>query len=54
MVSRYTAFRCPEDPLTLAKVKAKGACRSLSNYLVCLIEKGVEGMELSKSAKRKG
>ena len=40
--SKYTAFRCPEDLLELAKVKAKKDRRSLSNYIITLIEKDVQ------------
>jgi hypothetical protein len=42
--SKYTAFRCPEDLLELAKVKAKKDRRSLSNYIITLIEKDVQDM----------
>lgn len=42
-MSKYTAFRCPEDLLELAKVKAKKDRRSLSNYIITLIEKDVCG-----------
>ena len=53
--SKYTAFRCPEDLLELAKVKAKKDRRSLSNYIITLIEKDVQDMppvEEVKPAKR--
>ena len=40
--TRYTAFRCPEDLLELAKIKAKKDRRSLSNYIIMLIAKDVE------------
>lgn len=43
-MSKYTAFRCPEDLLELAKVKAKKDRRSLSNYIITLIEKDVRDM----------
>jgi hypothetical protein len=43
-MSKYTAFRCPEDLLELAKVKAKRDRRSLSNYIITLIEKDVKDM----------
>ena len=43
-MSKYTAFRCPEDLLELAKVKAKKDRRSLSNYIITLIEKDVKDM----------
>lgn len=39
--SRYTAFRCPQDLLAKAKVKAKKDRRSVSNYIITLIEKDV-------------
>ena len=42
IMSKYTAFRCPEDLLELAKVKAKKDRRSLSNYIITLIEKDVK------------
>jgi predicted HicB family RNase H-like nuclease len=42
VMSKYTAFRCPEDLLELAKVKAKRDRRSLSNYIITLIEKDVQ------------
>lgn len=41
-MSKYTAFRCPEDLLELAKTKAKQDRRSLSNYIITLIEKDVK------------
>jgi len=41
-MSKYTAFRCPEDLLVKAKAKAKADRRSLSNYLITLIEKDVK------------
>ena len=41
-MSKYTAFRCPEDLLELAKVKAKKDRRSLSNYIITLIERDVQ------------
>lgn len=44
-MSKYTAFRCPEDLLELAKIKAKKDRRSLSNYIITLIEKDVRDME---------
>lgn len=56
-MSKYTAFRCPEDLLELAKVKAKKDRRSLSNYIITLIEKDVKEMappeEPTKSAQKK-
>ena len=53
-MTKYTAFRCPEDLLEKAKVKAQRDRRSLSNYLITLIEKDVADMEdlpLKKSAR---
>ena len=41
-MSKYTAFRCPEDLLELAKIKARRDRRSLSNYIITLIEKDVK------------
>ena len=56
-MSKYTAFRCPEDLLELAKVKAKKDRRSLSNYIITLIEKDVQDMlpedEALRNAKRR-
>jgi len=40
-MSHYTAFRCPDDLLPKAKVKAAADRRSLSNYIITLIEKDV-------------
>jgi hypothetical protein len=42
-MTRYTAFRCPEDLLEKAKAKARRDRRSLSNYIITLIEKDVNG-----------
>jgi hypothetical protein len=44
-MTKYTAFRCPEDLLERAKAKAHGDRRSLSNYIITLIEKDVGGQE---------
>lgn len=41
-MSKYTAFRCPEDLLELAKLKARKDRRSLSNYIITLIERDVQ------------
>ena len=51
-MSKYTAFRCPEDLLELAKVKAKKDRRSLSNYIITLIEKDVQDMIPEEEATR--
>jgi hypothetical protein len=54
-MSKYTAFRCPEDLLELAKVKAKKDRRSLSNYIITLIEKDVcDGSAVLASPKAEG
>jgi predicted HicB family RNase H-like nuclease len=50
-MSKYTAFRCPEDLLELAKVKAKKDRRSLSNYIITLIEKDVREMTVEEEAR---
>lgn len=42
-MSKYTAFRCPEELLDKAKAKAQRDRRSLSNYLITLIERDVAG-----------
>ena len=52
-MSKYTAFRCPEDLLELAKVKAKKDRRSLSNYIITLIEKDVQS-ELTAAEEARG
>lgn len=57
-MSKYTAFRCPEDLLELAKAKARKDRRSLSNYIITLIERDVreivhEEMEKNGSRDRK-
>jgi len=44
MSSKYTAFRCPEDLLEKAKLRAKRERRSLSNYLITLIDKDVASL----------
>jgi len=41
--SIYTAFRCPNDLLEKAKVKAKSQRRSLSNYIICSIQGDLDG-----------
>ena len=51
-MSKYTAFRCPEDLLELAKVRAKKDRRSLSNYIITLIEKDVTDTDLKDAAAR--
>lgn len=41
-MTKYTAFRCPIDLLEKAKIKANQNRRSLSNYLVTIIEDDVK------------
>jgi hypothetical protein len=41
-MTKYTAFRCPIDLLEKAKIKASQNRRSLSNYLVTIIEDDVK------------
>ena len=50
MNSKYTAFRCPEDLLRKAKLRAKRDRRSLSNYLITLIDRDVAGMDENAAA----
>jgi hypothetical protein len=52
-MSKYTAFRCPEDLLELAKIKAKKDRRSLSNYIITLIEKDVQDEATASDEKNK-
>lgn len=49
-MSKYTAFRCPEDLLELAKLKARRDRRSLSNYIITLIEKDVKDVSPPEEA----
>lgn len=51
-MSKYTAFRCPEDLLHKAKAKANKDHRSLSNYLITLIAKDVGGSAPKAKAKK--
>jgi hypothetical protein len=37
-MSKYTAFRCPNELLKKAKAIADGERRSLSNYIIRLLE----------------
>ena len=50
-MTKYTAFRCPEELLAKAKAKAEADRRSLSNYIITLIEKDVAGMPAPKAGK---
>ena len=38
----YTAFRCPDDILQLAKAKATKENRSLSNFIITLLHKDLD------------
>ena len=49
-MSKYTAFRCPDDLLSKAKVKALKDRRSLSNYIITLIEADVKDEPTPKKA----
>ena len=52
-MTKYTAFRCPEDLLAKAKEKAAKDRRSLSKYLIILIEKDVVNEPTPPKAKKK-
>ena len=52
-MSKYTAFRCPDDLLAKAKVKAAKDHRSLSNYIITLIVKDVGSDPTLKKTKTK-
>ena len=56
-MTKYTAFRCPVDLLAKGQIKAKADRRSLSNYIVMLIEKDTADLVLpakpSKKASKK-
>ncbi len=47
----YTAFRCPEDLLAKAKIKATADHRSLSKYIIMLLDKATAGMPPPPKAK---
>ena len=47
--SKYTAFRCPQDLLEKVKIKAKKDRRSLSNYLITLIERDTKNEDEKES-----
>lgn len=47
----YTAFRCPSDLLKALKAKAKNQRRSLSNYIVCVLDESVNGKKKKDSSK---
>jgi hypothetical protein len=52
MKTQYTAFRCPVDLLAKAKARAAADRRSLSNYVITLIEKDVKDMPMPRAVKR--
>ena len=54
MLTKFTLFRCPEDLIEKAKTKAARDRRSLSNYLITLIEKNVADVVLSANGKAPG
>lgn len=41
--TKYTAFRCPEELLEPLRKRAEKDRRSLSNYIIVLIERDVRG-----------
>jgi hypothetical protein len=53
MRTQYTAFRCPVDLLAKAKAKAAADRRSLSNYVILLIERDVKDMPMPKIPRKK-
>ena len=50
-MTKYTAFRCPLDLLAKAQIKAAADRRSLSNYIVRLLEKDTSDMPSAVKAK---
>lgn len=46
----YTAFRCPSDLLKAIKAKAKNQRRSLSNYIVCVLDKDAKKKDKDHAA----
>ena len=53
MNDTYTAFRCPLDLLAKAKVKAERDRRSLSKYIILLIEKDIADEPMPKKTVKK-
>jgi hypothetical protein len=51
--SKYTAFRCPVDVLERAKAKAASQRRSLSNYMVVLLDENTRDMPAPRAKKNK-
>lgn len=49
-MTKYTAFRCPVELLEKLRVKAASQRRSLSNYLITLIEKDAGGDDAAATA----
>lgn len=52
-MTKYTAFRCPVDLLPGAKAAAKSERRSLSNYIITLIEADLRQREAAQKGARK-
>jgi hypothetical protein len=50
-MTKYTAFRCPIDLVVKAKIKAEQERRSLSNFIITLLEASVSDVELPKAPK---
>jgi hypothetical protein len=50
-MTKYTAFRCPVDLLAKAQIKAKADRRSLSNFIVTLLEKETADVVVPATAK---
>jgi len=53
MNTKYTAFRCPVELVAKMKFKADTQRRSMSNYLVTLIERDTKDMPAVAIAKSK-
>lgn len=53
MPTKYTAFRCPEDLLAKAKIAAQAQRRSLSNYIVTVLEEKTQGIEAPEAAPKR-
>jgi len=51
--TKYTAFRCPDGLLAKAKVKSLKDRRSLSNYIITLIEADVKDEPMPAKIQKK-
>ena len=51
MPTKFTLFLCPDDLLAKAKAKAARDRRSLSNYIITLIDKDVAHMQIPANGK---